>query len=131
MSFVESCDGEKCEWWEENLNLLAATLLVASFALLLLCRIPILQRFFTNETKSALLRRQMTPIGRFALLSQTERNPSILSFFVALGNEKGVDPISMDEFEDLWKSRVMNKHERFRCRVSEDGNKYFEVSHKS
>ncbi len=73
----------------------------------------------------------MTPIGRFALLSQTERNPSILSFFVALGNEKGMDPISMKEFEDLWKSRVMNKHERFRFRVSKDGTRYFEVSLKA
>jgi len=69
----------------------------------------------------------MTSVGKFALLSQSERNPSIISFFIALTNtDEGMD---IEEFEQLW-SEVMKKHDRFRFRVREDG-KCFEEAHKS
>ena len=73
-----------------------------------------------RESKNSLLRRTLTPIGKFALLSQTERNPSIISFFIALAskNDKGM---TTQEFEQLW-AEVLKRHERFRYHVSEENN---------
>ena len=80
-----------------------------------------------REKKSSLLQRQMTPIGKFALLSQTKCNPSIISFFVALANKD--EGMGIEEFEQLW-TKVMKKHERFRFLVSQaDG--CFEEANKS
>jgi hypothetical protein len=61
-------------------------------------------------------------------MSQTERNPSIIAFFIALANENGTKAVDMEEFEELWKTRIMNKHERFQCRVPESKTHCFEVS---
>jgi hypothetical protein len=74
-----------------------------------------------------ILKRQMTSIGRFALRSQTEENPSIISFFVALVHEEGKD-INVDEFTEIWEKRVMDKYDRFRFQVSSEDDRYFEVS---
>ena len=68
-----------------------------------------------NKQKSPLLRRQLTPIGKFALLSQTERNPSVITFFIALASKD--EGMRANEFEDLW-TTVMDKHPRFRFNVS-------------
>ncbi|KAL7549425.1 hypothetical protein ACHAWF_012696 [Thalassiosira exigua] len=70
-------------------------------------------------------RRQMTPIGKFALLSQTERNPSIICFFIAIANRD--EGMKIDEFEQLW-STVMKEHERFRLHVCDPN--CFEESNK-
>lgn len=72
------------------------------------------------------LQRQMTSIGRFSLRSQTESNPCIVTFFVALLNECGREEMNLNEFEKLWRGRVMDRHERFRCRVCDD-DRFFEV----
>lgn len=63
-----------------------------------------------------------------ALMSQTERNPSIISFFIALHNTHGFKGVAVKEFEQLWKSHIMSRHERFQCRVPEAGAKCFEMS---
>ena len=79
----------------------------------------------TSEQRA--LRRQMTSIGRFALRSQTKRNPCIVTFFVASSNPKGQRGIDREELEELWSNRVMEKHERFHSRISSDDDRYFEV----
>ena len=61
-------------------------------------------------------------------MSETDRSPSIIAFFIALANEKGTNGIDFEEFKNLWKSRIMNKHERFKCQVSDSGAQCFEVS---
>ena len=62
-------------------------------------------------------------------MSQTERNPSIISFFIALSNQNGTKDVELEEFEKLWRTCIMNKHERFRCCVSDTGSNYcFKVS---
>ena len=102
----------------------------------------ILFRFASLKSKSASLksksvqvessfrrhRRQLTPIGKFSLLSQTERNPSIISFFIALASkdDKGMGIV---EFRQLW-NEVLSKHERLRFCVS-DGDNCFEDRTKS
>ena len=73
-----------------------------------------------THTNPKVLRKSMTPIGKFALLSQTERNPSIISFFIALAS-KDDNGMGIDEFEQLWKE-VLMKNERFRFHVSEENN---------
>jgi len=75
-------------------------------------------------------RRRMTSIGKFSLRSQTEENPSIISFFVVLTHNKG-ESITVREFDDLWRQRVMKKHERFSCQVSSNDDDYFEIAPKS
>lgn len=119
-------------FWEDGYLKVPITSILFFCTALLLYRVASLLQVSgpaatTREMKLALLRRQMTPIGRFALLSQTERNPSIISFFVALANKKGAKPIGIEEFEKLWRTRVMSKHERFKCHVSEADNRFFEV----
>mmetsp|Transcript_10472 Transcript_10472/g.14671 ORF Transcript_10472/g.14671 Transcript_10472/m.14671 type:complete len:642 (-) Transcript_10472:250-2175(-) len=77
-----------------------------------------------------MLRRQMSSIGRFSLRSQTEHNPCIVTFFIAFSNRMGSEGMTMKEFEDLWRRKVMDRHERFRCHVSEDDDNYFEIADK-
>lgn len=79
-----------------------------------------------NQSRSKLLRRQMTSIGRFSLSSQTEQNPSIISFFVALVHGDEHD-LNLETFNDLWRERIMSKYERFRFHVSKEDTSYFEV----
>lgn len=72
---------------------------------------------------------QLATTHASALMSQTTRNPSIISFFIALANKRGSEHIDLEAFGQLWTSRIMtkHKHERFSCRVSESDPKYFEV----
>ena len=76
--------------------------------------------------KREVLRRRMTSIGRFTLRSQTEENPSIISFFVALVHEEGKD-INVEDFGKICEERVMQKYDRFCFRVSSVDDRYFEV----
>lgn len=73
------------------------------------------------------LRKQMTSIGRFSLSSQTEENPSIISFFVALVHKDGKD-MSMEAFNKIWNERIVSKYERFRFHICKEDSRYFEVS---
>jgi len=79
-----------------------------------------------QQRNNKALRKQMTSIGRFSLASQTEENPSIISFFVALAHKAGED-IDIDALSEMWEQRVMQKHERFGFKVSDDVDGYFEV----
>jgi len=74
------------------------------------------------------LRKQMTPVGKFALQSQTERNQSIITFFIALSNKMGRQPMGLSDFKKLWETRIMNekRHERFGCCVSKAAGGYYE-----
>ena len=59
---------------------------------------------------------QMTAIGHFSVLSQTDYNPSIISFVMAMS---GTTPLTAAEFTRLWKERgMMERHERFHQRLS-------------
>eukprot|EP00561_Arcocellulus_cornucervis_P004599 CAMPEP_0185808218 /NCGR_PEP_ID=MMETSP1322-20130828/5486_1 /TAXON_ID=265543 /ORGANISM="Minutocellus polymorphus, Strain RCC2270" /LENGTH=603 /DNA_ID=CAMNT_0028504421 /DNA_START=365 /DNA_END=2176 /DNA_ORIENTATION=+ len=81
----------------------------------------------SETSKQRTLRRRMTAIGRFALRSQTKRNPCIITFFVASSNPRGQKGMGRKELEELWSSRVMEKHERFHSRISSEDDRYFEV----
>ncbi len=72
------------------------------------------------------LQRQMTSLGRFAFRSQTEENPSVITFFVALAHEAGKE-LDLKEFQGIWEKRVVDKHERFRCHISREDDRLFEV----
>jgi hypothetical protein len=74
-----------------------------------------------------MLQRQMTSLGRFAFRSQTVENPSIITFFVALTHEAG-NELDLKEFQGIWEKRVVDKHERFRCQISPEDDRFFEVS---
>lgn len=63
----------------------------------------------------------MTAIGHFSLISETELNPSIISFVMGLS---GTQPLTAREFADLWKHRgVMERHQRFHQKIW--NNRYF------
>jgi hypothetical protein len=63
----------------------------------------------------------MTAIGHFSVISQTEYNPSIVTFFMGM---TGKTPLTAREFGTLWKERgVMERHERFHQKVW--GDEYF------
>lgn len=91
----------------------------------------------TTKINPKVLHKQMTPIGNFALLSQTERNPSIISFFIALASkDEGMNALSnkagegmnIEEFEQLF-HEALKKYSRLRSHIK-DG--YFEeVTNKS
>lgn len=82
----------------------------------------------SKESKSAFHRRRLTPVGKFALLSQTEQNPSIIAFFIALASkdDKGLE---IEEFRLIW-NEVRSKHDRLRFCVSDTSN-FFEGGSKS
>jgi hypothetical protein len=73
------------------------------------------------------LRRQMTSIGRFSLVSQDDEYPSVISFFVALAHPTGKD-LELHEFREIWDEKIMKKYERFSFQVAKDDDRYFEVS---
>ena len=80
----------------------------------------------------------MNAPGRFSLKSQTEENPSIPAFFLALSGTKIADgdaPIaaprrfSSADLEEAWLQRGMpTRHPRFHSTVDE-GQQYFEETH--
>eukprot|EP00816_Leptocylindrus_hargravesii_P012561 CAMPEP_0196816426 /NCGR_PEP_ID=MMETSP1362-20130617/55281_1 /TAXON_ID=163516 /ORGANISM="Leptocylindrus danicus, Strain CCMP1856" /LENGTH=609 /DNA_ID=CAMNT_0042193761 /DNA_START=53 /DNA_END=1882 /DNA_ORIENTATION=- len=104
--------------------------------LLLICASGIVVRWFRQRgdlkrssapSKSKVeFRRQTTSIGRFSLKSETATNPLLVTFFAALANEPGKN-LDVDEFQTMWGERVMRKHERFRSRVCEWDNRFFEI----
>jgi hypothetical protein len=94
-----------------------------------------ISRIYTKEeneiaisTSKPILVRQMTTLGRFAFRSQTVQNPSVITFFVALTHEAGKE-LDLKEFQNIWEERVIDKHERFRCQISPEDDRYFEVIH--
>ena len=115
----------------EVLGLILAMLLLRLAISLLLRLLKTPKSSSTQRAQNTkVLRKQMTPIGKFALASQTEQNQSIITFFIALSNKIGHQPLGISEFERLWKSRIMSekRHERFDCCVSKEaaGGGYFE-----
>eukprot|EP00979_Chaetoceros_neogracilis_P004746 scaffold824_cov132-Chaetoceros_neogracile.AAC.8 len=78
-----------------------------------------------QKTKPGVIQRQLTSLGRFTLRSQTEENPSIIAFFLALAHDSDKD-LSLHDFQSTWEKRVMEKHERFRCQVSREDDHFFE-----
>mmetsp|Transcript_31982 Transcript_31982/g.37286 ORF Transcript_31982/g.37286 Transcript_31982/m.37286 type:complete len:578 (-) Transcript_31982:20-1753(-) len=85
------------------------------------------------EKKRVLLKKRMTPIGRFSLKSETASNPSIPTFFMALSsnpttpsnailhnqNNDGQSSMTVKEFESLWYERnIPTLHPRFHSKVS-------------
>lgn len=80
----------------------------------------------SKEHQKTTLHRSLSSIGRFALRSQTKRNPPIITFFVAISNEKGQKEIDLDELGELVRDRVMPIHERFRSKICPDDDHYFE-----
>eukprot|EP00567_Pseudictyota_dubia_P016914 CAMPEP_0197459574 /NCGR_PEP_ID=MMETSP1175-20131217/51760_1 /TAXON_ID=1003142 /ORGANISM="Triceratium dubium, Strain CCMP147" /LENGTH=595 /DNA_ID=CAMNT_0042994489 /DNA_START=141 /DNA_END=1928 /DNA_ORIENTATION=+ len=84
----------------------------------------------SESSGDRVLRRRLTSIGRFSLRTQTERNPSIISFFLAFSNQRGRDGMNMKELEWVWRKRVMDRHERFRSRICEEDDRFFEVCDK-
>ncbi len=58
--------------------------------------------------------------------SETATNPSNITFFVALAHETGKD-LDLHDFQAVWAKRVMERHERFRCHVSSQDDRFFEV----
>jgi hypothetical protein len=85
------------------------------------------EHHLSKDHKKTTFHRSLSSIGRFALRSQTKRNPSIITFFVAISNEKGQKEIDLEEFGELIQERVMPNHERFRSKICADDDRYFEV----
>jgi len=81
----------------------------------------------SENTAGRVLRRKLTSIGRFSLRSQSERNPCIISFFLAFSNKRGKKRMDLTEMESVWRKRVMDKHERFRSRICDGDDRFFEV----
>jgi hypothetical protein len=79
-----------------------------------------------EKKKPGVIQRQLTSLGRFTLRSQTDENPSIITFFLALvhDSDKG---LSLHDFQSTWQKRVMEIHERFSCQISEEDDHFFEV----
>lgn len=65
----------------------------------------------------------MTAIGHFSMISETEINPSIITFFVTL---RGTKPLYADELISLWKERNMaDRHPRFHYTIDSTTNNHF------
>jgi hypothetical protein len=59
----------------------------------------------------------MTAIGHFAVASETEWNPSIITFAMKLSG--GEAPLTSREFQSLWQTKDMpRRHERFHQRLA-------------
>lgn len=76
---------------------------------------------------TTVLRKRMTSIGRFSMQSETPRNLSIPTFFLALSNKNDDHGMSSSEFESIWmRSSMPRRHPRFHSRVSSQDDRYFE-----
>lgn len=78
-----------------------------------------------NANPKKNVHRQLTSLGRFTLRSQTDENPSNISFFVAFAHDKD-DALPVEDFQQLWTKRVMSHHERFHFAIGDDDH-YFKV----
>ncbi len=83
--------------------------------------------------RKANLQKRMTAIGHFSLKTETDSNPSVPTFFLALSNTKPeiLNPskrtLSPSEFEQTWLKKSMpEKHPRFHQKVSSSLDGYFE-----
>ena len=87
-----------------------------------------------GKTTATVLRKRMTSIGRFSMQSETPRNLSIPTFFIALSSKKKTDDaggagagMSSSDFESAWmRSGMPGRHPRFHSRVSSQDDRYFE-----
>lgn len=86
-----------------------------------------------GEKSTTVLRKRMTSIGRFSMQSETPRNLSIPTFFIALSSKKNDDAggagagMSSSDFESAWmRSGMPGRHPRFHSRVSSQDDRYFE-----
>jgi len=104
--------------------------------------------------RGVILRKRMTPIGRFSLKSETPSNPSVPTFFLALSGEGNSNNnnknnnnnsnknntnnttlssepqsgLTVTEFQSAWLNRGMpDIHPRFHSTVSKDDDRYFEL----
>lgn len=97
--------------------------------------------FMRPHLPETTLRKRMTSVGRFSLTSQTEANPSIPVFFLALSGGSQADKSKVDDrgtrgegfrvadFEDAWmKNDMPSRHPRFHSVVCPQ-EKYFEEKH--
>jgi len=80
----------------------------------------------SEKKKPGVIQRQLTSLGRFTLRSQTDENPSIITFFLALAHDSDKG-LSLHDFQSTWQKRVMEIHERFSCQISEEDDHFFEV----
>lgn len=78
-----------------------------------------------NANPKEHIHRQLTSLGRFTLRSQTDENPSNISFFVAFAHDEK-DALPVQDFQQLWMNRVMSHHERFHFAIDDDDH-YFKV----
>lgn len=78
-----------------------------------------------NANPKEHIHRQLTSLGRFTLRSQTDENPSNISFFVAFAHDEK-DALPIQDFQQLWMNRVMSRHERFHFAIDDDDH-YFKV----
>ena len=95
-----------------------------------------------TTTTTTVLRKRMTSIGRFSMQSETPRNLSIPTFFIALSSKKSCGDasasassdlpstdagMSSSDFESAWtRSGMPGRHPRFHSRVSSQDDRYFE-----
>ena len=96
--------------------------------------------FMIPKLPETTLRKRMTSVGRFSLTSQTEANPSVPVFFLALSSGSQTDKgkegerstgrgFRVADFEDAWmKNGMPSRHPRFHSVVCEE-SKYFEEKH--
>jgi hypothetical protein len=78
----------------------------------------------TRSINNAVLRKKMTSIGHFSMISETAFNPSIVTFFIKLSGP----PMTLPDFAKLWQTREMDqRHERFHQAVSETHPGHFEA----
>mmetsp|Transcript_27793 Transcript_27793/g.62309 ORF Transcript_27793/g.62309 Transcript_27793/m.62309 type:complete len:631 (-) Transcript_27793:61-1953(-) len=105
-------------------------------------KIDVNNPFMRPNLPETTLRKRMTSVGRFSLTSQTEANPSVPVFFLALSSgsqankrkqldERGTrgGGFRVDDFEDAWmKNGMPSRHPRFHSVVCEE-SKYFEEKH--
>lgn len=64
----------------------------------------------------------MTSIGHFAYASETDLNPSIVTFYLKLAGK-----VTVEELYDAWKQQNMaSQHPRFHQRISDTSQRHFE-----
>lgn len=73
------------------------------------------ERHASCESAGSGLRRKMTPIGRFSLLSETAASPSVPAVLLTLGGA----PLAAGELGEALTLGVVPASARFRCRVDE------------
>jgi hypothetical protein len=94
------------------------------------------------KKKGVIIQKRMTPIGRFSLKTETNTNPSVPTFFIALSSppsstttstststsiDNNNDSMSVSEFISTWHKRNMpSLHPRFHFKISSTKEGHFE-----